>query len=124
LLGGLARDAQRGRLRLPIDELDRAKADPGVVAKLPWPREVAEIVRERYQVLRSEIADAVAKVDPRKRPALRGLLVWAALAARSARCAERALPNLFIAGRFDGLSGAWFSWRVARKATVGRFSLS
>jgi 15-cis-phytoene synthase len=124
LLGDLAREAHNGRLRLPLDELDRAKADPSVLASPPWPDAVAEIVRARCRALRDEIAHALAEVDREQQSASRGLLVWAALAWRLSQRAERALPDrIRRSGRFDAISDAWFAWRMARRATMGRFRL-
>jgi phytoene/squalene synthetase len=120
LLGDLARQAHYGRLRVPLDELDRAKVDPGVLAKPPWPNAVVEIVRARHRSLRVEIARTLADVDNEQQPALRGLLVWAALAGRWSERAEHALPDRVHPGRFDAITDAWFAWRVARKATIGR----
>jgi phytoene/squalene synthetase len=124
LLIDLAREAHYGRLRLPLDELDGVKAEPGVLAKPPWPDTVAELLRARHTSLRDVIAHAVAEIDREQQPALRGLLVWVGLAWRSSRRAERALPDRLRPERFDAISDAWFAWRVARKATVSRFRLS
>jgi len=120
LLGDLAHQAHYGRLRVPLDELDRAKVDPGVLAKPPWPNAVVEIVSARYRSLRVEIARALADVDTEQQPTLRGLLVWAALDCRWSARAEHALPDRVHPGRFDAITDAWFAWRVARKATIGR----
>ena len=119
MLSHLAREAHLGRLRFPLDELESVKADPGVLAKPPWPAAVVELLRARHESLRHEIARAVGEVDGVQQPALRGLLVWAALAGRSSQRAERALPDPFRLGRFDAVADAWFAWRVARRATIG-----
>jgi 15-cis-phytoene synthase len=124
LLNDLAPEARHGRIRVPLDELDRVKVDSGALAKPPWPNQVADILRARYSALRSEMARGVATIDRTQQPPLRGLLVWAALVWRSSQRAERALPDRLLPGRFDAISDAWFAWRVARKATLGRFSLS
>jgi 15-cis-phytoene synthase len=122
MLNNLAHEAHYGRLRLPLDELDRAKAEPRVLAKPPWPKAVAEVLLARHRSLRSEIIRALADVDPEQQPKLRGLLVWAALVCRSSRRAERALPDRSRPARFDAISDAWFAWRIARRAT--RFSVN
>jgi phytoene/squalene synthetase len=122
LLCDLAREAHYGRLRLPLDELDRAKVDPGTLAKPPWPDAVTEILRARHRSLRGEIARTLANVDSKYQPAIRGLLVWAALVWRLSQRAERALPDRLRPGRFDAISDAWFAWRIARKATMGRLT--
>jgi 15-cis-phytoene synthase len=124
LLTDLAHEAHRGRVRVPLDELERIAIDPASLAKPPWPEAVAAILRSRHQALRGEIARGLANLDRQQQPALRGLLVWAALAYRASQRAERALPDRLQTGRFDAISDAWSAWRVARKATVGRFRLS
>jgi phytoene synthase len=122
LLSDLAREAHCGRLRLPLDELDGTRADPATLAKPPWPDAVADIVRARHKAVRGEIMGGLADIAPERQATLRGLLVWAALACRASQRAERALPSPLQPGRFDAISDAWFAWRVARQATVGRFS--
>jgi phytoene synthase len=124
LLNDIAREAHLGRIRLPLDELDRAKVDSRTLAKPPWPGQIADILRARYAVLRGEIARAVANIDGAEQPPLRGILVWAALVWRSSQRAERALPAQQPPGRLDAIADAWVAWRVARKATAGRFSLT
>jgi phytoene synthase len=119
MLSNLAREAHYGRLRVPLDELDSAKADPGVLAKPPWPAGVAALLRARHESLRDEITRALGEVD--RVPQLRGLLVWAALVRRASQRTERALPDRLRLGRFDAIADAWFAWRIARRATIGQF---
>jgi 15-cis-phytoene synthase len=121
MLSHLAREAHYGRLRVPLDELERAKADPGVLAKPPWPAGVVALLRARHESLRAEIGRALGEVDRVQQPGLRGLLVWAALVRRASQRTERALPDRLHPGRFDAVADAWFAWRVARRATIGRF---
>jgi phytoene synthase len=124
MLSHLAREAHYGRLRVPLDELESAKADPGVLAKPPWPAAVVELLRARHESLRDEITRALRDVDRAQQPGLRGLLVWAALARRSSQRTEHALPDRLPLGRFDAVADAWFAWRIARRATIGRFRLN
>jgi phytoene synthase len=124
MLSHLAREAHYGRLRVPLDELESAKVDPGVLAKPPWPVAVVELLRARHESLRDEITRALSDVDRAQQPALRGLLVWAALARRSSQRTEHALPNRLQLGRFDAVADAWLAWRIARRATIGRFRLN
>jgi phytoene synthase len=119
MLSQLAREAHYGRLRVPLDELESAKADPGVLAKPPWPAAVAKLLRARHESLRDEITRALGEVDRVQQPGLRGLLVWAALTRRASQRTERALPDRLHLGRFDAVAEAWFAWRVARRATIG-----
>ena len=121
MLSQLAHEAHYGRLRVPLDELDSAKADPGVLAKPPWPAGVAALLRARHESLRDEITRALGEVDRAQQPGLRGLLVWAALLRRASQRTERALPDRLRLGRFDAVADAWFAWRIARQATTGRF---
>ena len=124
LLTDFAREAHYGRIRIPLDELESANVDINALTKLPWPNTVAQLLRARHESLRNDIARILADVDRERQPALRGLLVWAALAWRSSHRAERALPNRLQPGRFDAISDAWFAWRIARQATIGRFRLN
>ena len=125
MLSHLAREAHHGRLRVPLDELESAQVDPGVLAKPPWPPAVAELLRARHASLRSEISRALGEVDTAQQSGLRGLLVWAALAQRASQRTERALPDRArLGGQFDAIADAWFAWRIARRATIGRFRLN
>jgi hypothetical protein len=124
MLSQLAREAHYGRLRVPLDELESAKADPGVLAKPPWPSAVVEVLRSRHEKLRGEITRVLGEVDRLQQTDLRGLLVWAALARRSSQRTARALPDRLHPGRFDAVADAWFAWRIARRATIGRFRLN
>ena len=110
LLAHLAHDARAGRLRLPLDELAAAGVDPACLARPPWPPALAAVLRARHSALLAQLAAAVASVPRTAQPALRPLLVWAALAARAARADHGAL---------DG----WRAWRAARRAGAGRFEL-
>jgi phytoene synthase len=123
LLTDLAREAHYGRIRIPLDELERANVDTTALAKPPWPDAVTEQLRARHESLRNNISRILIDVDREQQPALRGLLVWAALTWRSSQRAERALPERLRPRRFDAISDAWFAWRIARRATIGRFRL-
>jgi phytoene synthase len=124
LLTDLAREAHYGRIRVPLDELERANVDTSTLAKPPWPHAVTEQLRARHESLRNNISRILIDVDREQQPALRGLLVWAALTWRSSQRAERALPERLRPGRIDAISDAWFAWRIARRATIGRFRLN
>ena len=124
LLTELAREAHYGRIRIPLDELERADVDTSALAKPPWPEPVTEQLRARHKSLRDNISRILIHVDREKQPSLRGLLVWAALTWRSSQRAERALPERLRPGRYDAISDAWFAWRIARRATFGRIRLN
>lgn len=119
LLGHLARDARAGRLRIPLDELEQAAVAPEAVATPPWPQSLTNILRGRHQVLRQQLATAVARLSPQAQQSSRGLLVWAALAWQASLRAERALPHEAAASVAGAAAANWRAWRAARAASVG-----
>ncbi|HVO45472.1 MAG TPA: squalene/phytoene synthase family protein [Steroidobacteraceae bacterium] len=121
MLSLLAREAHSGRLRLPLDELERAGLDPGGLARPPWPEPLAKLIAERHAALRADLARAVADLSASEQLTLRGLLAWTALAVRESRQSERALPGVHEPGRLDTLAETWCAWRAARRATTGRY---
>jgi phytoene synthase len=123
LLGRLAAEAQAGRLRLPLEELARVAVDPACLARPPWPAALATLLRERHRALRAQLATAVRALPPPAQPALRALLVWAALGAAGSRRAARRLPDAPPQGDHDGLRHAWRAWRAARRANGASFAL-
>jgi 15-cis-phytoene synthase len=123
LLAGLAREAHAGRLRVPLDELERAGVDVGCVAKPPWPAALGTLLRERHEVLRAAIADNVSRFGREEQVPIRGLLVWAALAWRLSWRAQRALPNVILPRRYHAVSDGWHAWRAAHRATAGKLRL-
>jgi 15-cis-phytoene synthase len=123
LLSRLAPDARAGRLRLPIDELTRAPVDPACLARPPWPAALAALLREQHALLRAQLAAAVRALPPAAQPALRALMVWAAIGSAGSRRAERRLPHTPPQGDDQGLLDGWRAWRAARRASGGRFAL-
>ncbi|MGN6451738.1 MAG: squalene/phytoene synthase family protein, partial [Steroidobacteraceae bacterium] len=93
LLLALASDARAGRLRIPLDELERAGVHPQSLAQPPWPRALADLLRERHRELRSALGGALEAVAPPLRKPLRGLIVWVALVCTASARAERRLPQ-------------------------------
>jgi len=124
MLTNVVGEAHFGRLRVPLDELDNLKVDPGALARPPLPEAVVALLRARHQLLREQIVRTLSELDREQQPLLRGLLVWAALIWRSSQRAERELPDRLRPGRFDAVADAWFAWRIARRATIGRFRLN
>ena len=116
MLTDLARDARSGRLRLPLDELQRADLDPEGLAKPPWPEGLVRLVRERHLSLRETLHSQLRGVPHDDRNAIRGVLVWAALVCQHSSRAERALPDIAQPRRRDLLADAWCAWRAARRA--------
>lgn len=123
LLGHLAGDARAGRLRVPLDELERAGVPLEALAAPPWPPGLADILRGRHQHLRRQLATAVGELSPQSQQDARGLLVWAALASQASRRAERALPRASAASVATAAAANWRAWRTARAAARGRLRL-
>jgi phytoene synthase len=119
LLGHLARDARSGRLRIPLDELERAAVAPEAIATPPWPQGIANTLRARHQELRQRLASAVASLSPQAQQISRGLLVWAALAWQASLRAERALPRAPAPSIASAAAANWRAWRTARAAAAG-----
>ncbi len=124
LLANLGPEAYAGRLRVPLDELERAGVDPKAVPKPPWPAPLAALLAQRHAALRAVIANGVVAIASEAQASYRGLLVWAALAWRMSLRAEGALPGMIAPGPFHALTDAWQAWRAARRATTGTFRLS
>ncbi|MGH8150712.1 MAG: squalene/phytoene synthase family protein [Steroidobacteraceae bacterium] len=123
LLGDLAADARRGRLRLPLDELERDGIEPHALACPPWPAALCRLLQRRQRSSRAALARSVAELPPSRQPALRGLLVWAAVAHHRSLRAERALPRSWEASGTSRLAEVGIGWRAARLAGRCQFQL-
>jgi len=123
LLLALPADAHVGRLRVPLDELEPRAVSPAQLARPPWPAPLADMLRVRHQQLRSALATGVAALAPAAQPMLRGVIVWAALAARDSAQAARRLPQASPAREHQELPDVWRAWRMARRAASGRARL-
>jgi 15-cis-phytoene synthase len=123
LLGHLARDARRGRVRIALDELDRSQVAPQALATPPWPQGLATILRARHQALRRELAAVIAALAPATQQSARGLLVWAAIAWQASQRAQRALPRAPAASIASAAAANWRAWRAARAAAAGSLRL-
>jgi 15-cis-phytoene synthase len=123
LLANLAQDARRGRLRVPLDELARARTEPGQLARPPWTAALAALLSERHQLLRRQLAAQVSALPSSAQPPLRGVLVWASLAQRLSQRCERALPQApGPREHHRPLDGAR-AWQAARRADECRLRL-
>jgi len=116
LLLALAVDARSGRLRVPLDELERAHLPPESLGQPPWPPALAELLRHRHRELRASLGAALDALPPEARPALRGLIVWANLACAASVRAEKRLPRESTARDQHAPLDGWRAWRVARRA--------
>jgi phytoene synthase len=128
LLANLAGDATHGRVRVSLADLAAAQAAPEQLAQPPWPAPLAAVLRTRQQQLRAQLAVAVGELPRHAQPALRGILVWARLAAAQSRRCERALPRALDPRDHPTRDhhrpqDSWWAWSAARRATAGRFAL-
>lgn len=123
LLGALAPQARSGRLRVPLEELEQAGVSPEAVATPPWPAPLAQLLRQRHEALRRELAASVASLRPAQQRPLRGVLVWSALSWDLSRRAQRALPRPATPSIASAAAANWRAWRAARAATAGRLAL-
>ena len=123
LLANLAPEAHAGRLRVPLDELERAGVDAKVLPQSPWPAPLAALLRERHVALRTAVSQAVASVEREAQASARGIMVWAALAWRMSLRAQSALPGMIAPTRYHALADGWQAWRAARRATAGTLRL-
>ena len=116
LLLALPADARAGRLRVPLDELERAGLAPEVLARPPWPEGLADLLRARHRELRAALGAALEAFAPPSRKALRGLIVWATLACTASRRAEKRLPQASRLRDHHAPLDGWRAWRAARWA--------
>ena len=115
LLLALASDARAGRLRIPLDELERAGVHPESLAQPPWPRALADLLRKRHRELRSALGRTLEALAPPVRKPLRGLIVWAALACSASARAEKRLPQASGLREQHAPLDGWRAWRAARR---------
>jgi len=123
LLMNLVPDARRGRLRLPLDELESAHAAPHSLAAASWPAALAELVRARHRSARTALASSIAALAPDAQAPLRALLVWAAVVSAHSRRLERDLPRSAAPGEYRAPLDGWRAWRAARRAQRNRLQL-
>jgi phytoene synthase len=120
LIAQVRRDAARGRLRVPLDELDARGIDPRDFAGAHFAGPLAAHLGARHRELRVDLAQRVLELDGALRPALRAALVWIALAANHSRRAERSISAPGATHRLAPLADTWTAWRTARRALAGR----
>jgi phytoene synthase len=123
LLAHVRDEARAGRLRLPLDELERAGVVPEALTADACPPAVAALLAARHETLRRTLEAAVLDVTPALQPTVRGLLVWTQLAWRLSRQAQLALPHPLPRAAPGGLTAAWAAWRAARAAQRGAYRL-
>ena len=116
LLLSLAADARAGRLRVPLDELERAQVPPETLAQPPWPAPLAALLRKRHGELRDALGAAVDALTPQLRQPLRGLIVWATMACTASGRAQARLPEASGPRDHHAALDGWRAWRAARAA--------
>ena len=122
LLLSLAADAQAGRLRVPLDELERLHVPPETLAQPPWPAPLAEKQRMRHREQRGAAAAALDVLTPPLRQSLRGLIVWATMACTASARAQARLPESSGPRDHHAALDGWRAWRAARAAGQPAFS--
>jgi phytoene synthase len=120
LLLALAADARAGRLRIPLDELERTHTAPESLAQPPWPAPLAELLRDRHFELRTVLGAALEALPPAARPALRGVIVWATIACEASARAQKRLPRESSARDYQAPLDGWRAWRAARRVDTQR----
>ena len=124
LLADLDTDARAGRLRVPLDELERAGVQPDSLGERPHSPQLTRLLAERHAALRSILAQSITSLASGTQPVLRGLLVWAATTWRRSQQLQRALPSAPVPRRREALADAWHAWRTARHAMEGKLRLT
>jgi phytoene synthase len=120
LLLALATDARSGRLRIPLDELERTHTAPESLAQPPWPAPLAELLRARHRELRTALGAALEALPPAARPALRGVIVWGTIACEASARAQKRLPQESGARDHQAPLDGWRAWRAARRVDTQR----
>jgi len=120
LLVALAPDARSGRLRLPLEELDRAQIPPESLAQPPFASALVSLLRERHRELRTALAASVNALPCAAQAPLRGLIVWAAIACAQSVRAQARLPRASLTRDHHAPLDGWRAWRAARRAQTGR----
>ncbi len=123
MLANLETDARLGRVRLPLSELDQAGVTPDSLVQTPHSPQLAALLSQRHEALRSVLADSIASMTPTAQPALRGLLVWTTMVWRRSQQLQNALPGSPRPQRLEALADAWHAWRAARHALAGKLRL-
>ncbi len=119
----LATDARAGRVRAPLADLDAGGIAPEQLAHPDWDPALCELVRALHRRARAALADSTNALPRQWQPALRALLVWAALLRQRSLRAVAALPTAPPAGDHHGPLDGWRAWRAARRADAGHFAL-
>jgi phytoene synthase len=114
LLLQLPAAARAGRVRLPLDELERAHATAAELAHPPWNEDLSQLLRARYGELRDALDSQTASFSGNERGALRGLVVWTRVVAAQAQRARSRLPHAPTPGGGQALVDAFRAWRAAR----------
>ncbi|MBV8741217.1 MAG: squalene/phytoene synthase family protein [Sinobacteraceae bacterium] len=123
LLVAFAPEALAGRLRLPLEDLERCGAQASEAMQQPYSPALAQLLAQRHQALRARMTSTLAALEVSLQMELRGLLVWVALTLHASSKAAAALPALPRSGGLTVLADSWLAWRGARQASSGRFAI-
>lgn len=109
----MEQDAASGRVYAPLDELDAAGIDPGVLTAPTRPAALQGFVQDWRRRIRMELSALPGLLDSRElRTTQRHGLVLAELVARQLDDERFARPRAH-AGRFAPLRRVWTAWRTA-----------
>ena len=123
LLRTVQPDARAGRVRVPLDELERAGILPAALTAATPGEPLRALLSSAHARAQLELAQAAAALTPLEQPPLRALLVWAQMALISSRRASESLPRPTLAGDHPAPLDGWRAWRAARRAATGRLHL-
>ena len=120
LLLALPAEARAGRIRLPLDELERVQAEPrGARRSRPGRRALRPWCASGTGSCVVRSARASQRSPPAAQSAARGLIVWAALSASHSARAARDLPRARLTREHHAALDGWRAWRAARRAQAG-----
>jgi phytoene synthase len=117
LLLALRSDAQAGRVRLPLDELEAAAIAPQELAAAAAGAALVRVLGEAHG--RARRALMAANFTPQAQPALRALLVWGRMSALFSQRAQAALPRLARPGDHQRPLDGVRAWHIARRGARG-----
>jgi phytoene synthase len=123
LLLQLPADARAGRVRLPLDELERAGLTPQALTAGTPGEPLRALLSGAHARARVALAQAAAALTPLEQPPLRALVVWAHMALIGSRRFSDALPRAAGAGEGPAPLDGWRAWRAARRAATGSLRL-
>jgi 15-cis-phytoene synthase len=112
-LRDLRADVAAGRLRLPLDELERAGVDPARLLDEPAPAALVPLLSQRQTRLRTELESLPGLLNRAERSVQRHGLVLAMLHVRLLDRIDHARGLARVRAAVPPWSSVWTSWRTA-----------